>query len=63
MDGANIICVQRYATQKLGPYRVFRGENIARLRQFLDKEEMRRREAERRNIPFIPRGDDSIDLY
>ena len=35
----------------------------ARLRQFLDKEEMRRREAERLNIPFVPRGDDSTDLY
>ncbi|KAI0693734.1 RNI-like protein [Cytidiella melzeri] len=46
-----------------GPYRVFRGDNIARLRQFLDKEELRRREAEEQSIPFRPRGDDSMDLY
>lgn len=46
-----------------GPYRVFRGKNITELRQFLDKEELRRSEAERRNVPFLRRGDDSMDLY
>ncbi|KAF9006583.1 hypothetical protein BDQ17DRAFT_1389376 [Cyathus striatus] len=44
-------------------FRVFAGENIERLRRFLDKEEKRKREAEARSIPFIPRSDDSLDLY
>ncbi|KAI0089322.1 RNI-like protein [Irpex rosettiformis] len=52
-----------YTSRKAGPYCVFRGEAVAQLRRFLDKEEIRQREAERRNIPFIPRGDDSMDLY
>ncbi|KAI0722635.1 RNI-like protein [Earliella scabrosa] len=46
-----------------GAYRVFRAGNIRALRAFLDKEEWRKREAERLNILFEPRGDDSKDLY
>ena len=46
-----------------GPYRTFKGTNIAALRAFLDKEEARKKEAERRSIPFAPRADDSTDLY
>ncbi|KAI0340779.1 RNI-like protein [Trametopsis cervina] len=53
----------KYDSHTAGAYRVFRGSNIAALRQFLDKEELRRREAENKNIPFVPRGDDSMDLY
>ncbi len=34
-----------------------------RLRQFLDKEDIRRKEAEAKNVPFIPRSDDKLDLY
>ena len=30
---------------------------------FLDKEEQRRREAEKKNMKFVPRGDDKLDLY
>ncbi|KAF8914187.1 hypothetical protein CPB84DRAFT_1811580 [Gymnopilus junonius] len=37
--------------------------NVARLRRFLDKEDKRRREAEARNVPFIMRSDDKMDLY
>ncbi|KAJ3558309.1 hypothetical protein NM688_g995 [Phlebia brevispora] len=44
-------------------YRVFKGENIANLRSFLQKEERRRKEAELKNIPFVPRSDDSMNLY
>ncbi|EKM59748.1 uncharacterized protein PHACADRAFT_158162 [Phanerochaete carnosa HHB-10118-sp] len=46
-----------------GPYRTFNGGSIAALRAFLDKEEARKKEAERRCIPFTPRADDSMDLY
>ncbi|KAF8897689.1 hypothetical protein BD779DRAFT_1667626 [Infundibulicybe gibba] len=42
----------------LGAFRVFSGENVSRLRKFLDKEDQRRREAELQNIPFAPRSDD-----
>ncbi|KAF9268138.1 RNI-like protein [Marasmius fiardii PR-910] len=44
-------------------FRVFNGNNIEGLRRFLDKEEQRQREAESRNIPFIARSDDSLELY
>ncbi|KAJ7590871.1 hypothetical protein C8J56DRAFT_824725 [Mycena floridula] len=44
-------------------YRVFTGQNIDGLRRFLDKEESRRRESEAKNIPFISRSDDKLDLY
>ncbi|PPQ77670.1 hypothetical protein CVT25_011105 [Psilocybe cyanescens] len=42
---------------------IFNGENVARLRRFLDKEDKRRREAEARNVPFVTRSDDKLDLY
>ncbi|TBU46010.1 RNI-like protein [Dichomitus squalens] len=42
---------------------VFRGEHIRALGAFLEKEEWRKREAERLNILFEPRGDDSRALY
>ncbi|KAF7792819.1 hypothetical protein EIP86_003919 [Pleurotus ostreatoroseus] len=40
-------------------YRVFVKDNITKLREFLDKEDRRRQEAELKNIPFIPRADDN----
>jgi F-box and leucine-rich repeat protein GRR1 len=43
-------------------YRVFSGENITGLRNFLDKEERRRQAAESQNVKFIPRADDKLDL-
>ncbi|KAI1796074.1 RNI-like protein [Ganoderma leucocontextum] len=46
-----------------GMQRVFRRQNIRALCAFLEKEEWRRREAERLNILFEPRGDDSRALY
>ncbi|KAI0774587.1 RNI-like protein [Fomes fomentarius] len=48
---------------KQGLYREFRGGNIRGLGEFLDKEEWRKREAERLNVLFEPRGDDSRELY
>ncbi|KAI0722349.1 RNI-like protein [Cerioporus squamosus] len=48
---------------KQGVYRVFQGGNIRKLSEFLEKEEWRKREAERLNILFSPRGDDSRELY
>ncbi|TFK22331.1 RNI-like protein [Coprinopsis marcescibilis] len=42
---------------------VFTGDKVAALRQFLDKEDTRRREAEAKNIPFVAREDDKLDLY
>ncbi|TFK43734.1 hypothetical protein BDQ12DRAFT_695790 [Crucibulum laeve] len=52
-----------YDPDQQAAFRVFSGENVARLRRFLDKEEKRRREAEAKNIPFVPRSDDKLDLY
>lgn len=52
-----------YHEDKHGIYRVYRGENIHSLRRFLDKELGRLREAEEKNIVFVPRADDSTDLY
>ncbi|OCH94311.1 RNI-like protein [Obba rivulosa] len=52
-----------YDERAVGIFRVFQGGNIARLRRFLDKEETRKREAERRCIIFVPREDDSDELY
>ncbi|KAI0082534.1 RNI-like protein [Panus rudis PR-1116 ss-1] len=46
-----------------GPFRVFEGNAIDELRFFLDKEDRRRWECEKRNIIYEPRGDDSEDLY
>lgn len=42
---------------------VFDGMNVKELVRFLTKEEVRRREAEARNLPFTPRSDDRLDLY
>ncbi|KAF8842703.1 RNI-like protein [Paxillus ammoniavirescens] len=44
-------------------FRVFSGKNVAALRKFLDKEKLRRQQAEAQNIPFIARCDDEMDLY
>jgi len=44
-------------------FRVFSEENVARLRTFLDKEDKRQRDAEAKNIPFVARSDDKLDLY
>ncbi|KAI0371546.1 RNI-like protein [Pilatotrama ljubarskyi] len=52
-----------YDEGKMGVYRVFRGGKVRALGAFLEKEEWRRREAERLNIVFKPRGDDSRALY
>ena len=57
------IPVQGYNPAAQGPFRVFKGDNITKLRVFLEKEDKRRMEAERRNIAFIPRDDDSMALY
>lgn len=42
---------------------MFIGGNIKALCKFLDKELDRKREAEMRNILFVPRSDDELDLY
>lgn len=42
---------------------VFDGPNVKELTRFLNKEELRRRQAEARNIPFTPRSDDKLVLY
>lgn len=44
-------------------FRVFSGENVSGLRKFLDKEDQRRRNSEAKNIPFLARSDDKLDLY
>ncbi|KAF9226617.1 RNI-like protein [Gyrodon lividus] len=44
-------------------FRVFSGDNVAALRKFLDKEKVRRQQAEAQNIPFIARSDDEMGLY
>lgn len=44
-------------------FRVFTNEKIGLLRAFLDKEMERQREAETRNIIFVPRADDAKELY
>ncbi|EMD40499.1 hypothetical protein CERSUDRAFT_130403 [Gelatoporia subvermispora B] len=54
---------QGHDARAAGIFRVFQGENVARLRAFLDKEQARRRDAERRCIRFSPREDDSEELY
>lgn len=55
--------MQGYDERKRGLYRIFREGKIRALGEFLEKEEWRRRESERKNIPFQPRGDDSRALY
>jgi len=52
-----------YDPDQQAAYCVFSGENVGRLRNFLDKEQKRQREAEAQNIPFITRSDDKLDLY
>ena len=42
---------------------MFNGDNVGRLRRFLDKEDKRRRDAEAQNVPFVMRDDDKLDLY
>ena len=44
-------------------FRVFTNEKIGLLCGFLDKEMERQREAETRNIIFVPRADDTRNLY
>lgn len=55
--------LQNYGRDQRAAFRVFNGENIAGLRKFLDKEEQRRQEAENKNMKFLPRADDKLDLY
>ncbi|KAF6762099.1 hypothetical protein DFP72DRAFT_877980 [Ephemerocybe angulata] len=52
-----------YDDNQEAAFRVFSGDRIGALRRFLDKEEKRQRDAERQNIPFVPRDDDKLDLY
>ncbi|KAJ7283950.1 hypothetical protein C8J57DRAFT_749848 [Mycena rebaudengoi] len=47
-----------YDADQLAAYHVFSGEGVKLLRQFLNKEEQRRRESETKNIPFVARSDD-----
>ncbi|KAH7887608.1 hypothetical protein F5I97DRAFT_1804868 [Phlebopus sp. FC_14] len=44
-------------------FRVFSGRNVAGLCKFLDKEKVRRQQAEAENIPFVARSDDKMELY
>jgi F-box and leucine-rich repeat protein GRR1 len=55
--------VQTHVPDQQAAFRVFSGANIVALRQFLDKEQLRRRESEKKNLKFIPRADDKLDLY
>jgi F-box and leucine-rich repeat protein GRR1 len=52
-----------YDPDQQAAYRVFNGPNVTRLRRFLDKEDKRRREAEAKNVPFVMRADDKLDLF
>ncbi|KAJ7094610.1 hypothetical protein B0H15DRAFT_904580 [Mycena belliarum] len=52
-----------YDADQQAAYHVFSGDRVSGLRKFLNKEEERRRECERRNIPFVARSDDGLDLY
>jgi len=54
---------QTYDPDQQAAFRVFSRENITELRRFLDKEDKRRHDAEAKNIPFVPRSDDKLDLY
>ena len=55
--------MQTYDPDQQAAFRVFSGANVVALRQFLDKEQLRRRESEKKNLKFIPRADDKLDLY
>ncbi|KAK7061918.1 hypothetical protein R3P38DRAFT_2832284 [Favolaschia claudopus] len=52
-----------YDADQQAAYHVFNGEGVSGLRKFLNKEEGRLRESEKRNIPFSARSDDGLDLY
>ncbi|KAJ7684013.1 hypothetical protein B0H17DRAFT_1073260 [Mycena rosella] len=52
-----------YDADQQAAYNVFSGDRVSALRKFLNKEEERRRECERQNIPFSARSDDGLDLY
>ncbi|KAJ7498754.1 hypothetical protein FB451DRAFT_1202914 [Mycena latifolia] len=52
-----------YDSDQQAAHHVFSGAGVSGLRKFLNKEEERRRECERRNIPFSARSDDGLDLY
>ncbi|KAF8195713.1 hypothetical protein K438DRAFT_1826393 [Mycena galopus ATCC 62051] len=52
-----------YDADQRAAYHVFNGEGVSGLRKFLNKEEGRWRECETRNIPFIARSDDGVELY
>jgi F-box and leucine-rich repeat protein GRR1 len=54
---------QAYDTDQRAAFRVFSGDNIRGLWSFLEKEQQRRREAEKKNLKFVPRSDDKLDLY
>lgn len=54
---------QTHDSDQQAAFRVFSGENLIALRKFLDKEDKRRHEAEAKNIPFVPRSDNKLDLY
>ena len=55
--------MQDWDKDQRAAYRVFNNDNVAALRRFLDKEHARQREAEEKNIIFVPREDDKMDLY
>lgn len=54
---------QYYDSDLKAAFFVFNGPNVRALRNFLDKEALRQREAEANNIPFASRSDDRLDLY
>jgi F-box and leucine-rich repeat protein GRR1 len=59
----SLIVAQTYDPDQRAAFRVFSGNNVPALRQFLDKEQLRRRESEKKNLKFVPRADDKLDLY
>lgn len=59
----DVLDIQGHNERLQGPYRVFKGNYLDELRFFLNKEQARQREAEKRNIIFVPRDDHSTDLY
>jgi F-box and leucine-rich repeat protein GRR1 len=59
----NMVVSQSYDSDQQAAFRVFSGANVPALHQFLDKEQLRRRESETKNLKFIPRADDKLDLY
>ncbi|KIK67962.1 hypothetical protein GYMLUDRAFT_155425 [Collybiopsis luxurians FD-317 M1] len=52
-----------YDPDQKAAFRMFNSSSIDGLRKFLNKEDQRRRDAEARNIPFVARSDDKMDLY